>query len=539
MGIFKKKEREFIDNPYKPKDKDNGYPKNISYGKIRFFEIIPGLLTWLLLLAPVIFAVFKWDRLFVIYIAYLAAYWSVRTVKFVYGVILGVHRTQEALKIDWVEKIKEEKGSDFERIRLIYLCPVYGESLETLMPSFDAFAKSDIGAEKIDVVVAMEEKKAEFQLENFKKLKEKYGDQFGSMRYYIHPAGIPGEIAGVKGANINWAMRHFVKELQQEGKDIHDYLLVTCDSDLRPHPKYLSAIVYKYLTGDDPDMKYYATAVHTFNNNIWRVPSLIRVHSTMLTLVILQSWTISKRERIFFSKEEISVKDSFSSYVVNLKTLHDLEYWDPEIANDDTAFYWNAMVRTKGKFKSEEVYIPTYNDAVENETYYKTHQSFYKQQHRWGWGIVNVPITLASISKDKTFPFNKKLFLLKMIFESQIWYLTVVFVITFGITIMSLINPNFQFSAYAYNLPKILSYVFSIITLSNIPIVIYRRKITPVPKDWKWWRHILDVVETFLVTVNMLTFAFLPFLQAMTEMMLGATSFKRNFYVTDKVKIKK
>ena len=70
-------------------------------------------------------------------------------------------------------------------------------------------------------------------------------------------------------------------------------------------------------------------------------------------------------------------------------------------------------------------------------------------------------------------------------------------------------------------------------------MVIFRRQITPVPKDWKWWRHILDFAETFLVTINMLTFGFIPYVQAQTEMMLGLTSFKRNFYVTDKVRIKK
>ena len=88
----------------------------------------------------------------------------------------------------------------------------------------------------------------------------------------------------------------------------------------------------------------------------------------MLTLVLLQNWVVDKLKKIPFVGENVYVRDSFSSYIVNLKTLKNVEFWDPEIANDDTAFYWNAMVRTKGTFKSEEVYVPTYNDAVENET---------------------------------------------------------------------------------------------------------------------------------------------------------------------------
>jgi uncharacterized membrane protein len=82
-----------------------------------------------------------------------------------------------------------------------------------------------------------------------------------------------------------------------------------------------------------------------------------------------------------------------------------------------------------------------------------------------------------------------------------------------------------------------MSYVFTIVVLSNIPLVLLRRKITPIPKDWKWWRNILDFLETALIAVNMLTFAFIPYIQALTEMMLGKTQFKRNFYVTEKVRM--
>jgi hypothetical protein len=41
-------------------------------------------------------------------------------------------------------------------------------------------------------------------------------------------------------------------------------------------------------------------------------------------------------------------------------------------------------------------------------------------------------------------------------------------------------------------------------------------------------RHILDFAETLLITVNMLTFGFIPIIQAQTEMMLGKVVFKRN-----------
>ena len=60
----------------------------------------------------------------------------------------------------------------------------------------------------------------------------------------------------------------------------------------------------------------------------------------------------------------------------------------------------------------------------------------------------------------------------------------------------------------------------------------------PVPKHYKWWQRIIEFVETALVTINMLTFGFIPFIQAQTELMFGK-QMKKKFYATDKVAIKK
>ena len=203
-------------NLYKPKDREGGFPSDMPYIQRRFFETIPGIFTWTLLLLPVIFALLRWEIALVVYISFLVAYWLFRTIKFAIGAYIGVRRMEEEKQIDWVGKIKELNSDKFSDLRYIYLCPVYGESLEILEPSFKAWSESDIGAKKIDVVVAMEEAKKDLQIENFNTLKQKYGNKFGSMRYYIHPAGIPGEIIGVKGANINYAARELVKDLEKK-----------------------------------------------------------------------------------------------------------------------------------------------------------------------------------------------------------------------------------------------------------------------------------------------------------------------------------
>jgi hypothetical protein len=529
-----------VGSPYSPDDRTRGYPKNVGKGTRRFWEIFVGGFSWLFILLPIILALLRLETVFAIYIAFLVAYWCIRTIKFVIGIAVGYKRYQEEINTNWIRMVKDKYPQEFEKLKFTYLCPVFSEGLDTLEPSFKSFAHNTIGADKIDVVFAVEEQKADYQKKNFEYLKKKFGSKFRSMRYYIHPAGIPGEVAGVKGANINWAARHYVKDIEAEGQNIEEFLLVTCDSDLRPHKKYLAAVAYKYFeNGKEKNNYYYASALHTFKNNIWEVPHIIRVQSNMLTLVLLYTWVMDKKKVIPFKGEEMYIRDTFSSYIVNLKTLKDFKFWDPEIANDDTAFYCNAMVRSKGTFKSEEVYIPTYNDAVQNKTYWKSHVSYYKQQHRWGWGSINVPTTYSAIFNDKdNFPFWRKLVIFQYLFETQIWYLSVAFVLTFGLALMGMINPSYGFTAYSYNLAQLMSVVFTFITLLNIPLIFYRRKILGVPKSWKWYRHVLDFAEIIFITVNMLTFGFIPYIQAKTELMLGLSSFKRNFYITEKVKKK-
>ena len=528
---------------YKPSDRENGYPKGVSKWKQRIYEMLPGLFMWTLLLLPIIFGLLKWEVAMLIYVSILVAYWCYRLIIFMVGGTIAVKRMDKTLAVDWVDKIKhldKEKVDRYNKLKYVYLCPVYSESMETLDPSFEAWANSDVGADKIDVVMAIEDKKKDIQVENFNKLKEKYGKRFGSMKYYIHPNDIPGEVAGVKGGNINWAARHTVEDIEKAGKDPKDYLLITCDSDQRPHKKYLSAVTYKYLTINNPDETFYASAIHTFGNNIWNVPLFIRVQTNMLTMATMHMWVISQYIRVPFSKERVYVRDTFSSYIVNLGTLKKYKFWDPEIPNDDTAFYWNTMIRSKGKFKSCAVFVPTYNDAVENSTVLKSYQSFYKQQYRWGWGIINFPISIAALAnnKDEDFPLIKKLLMTGMMVE-YLWILTMVFVLTFGLYMIGLVDEDYKYSAYSYNLPKLLTIIFTILPfISNIFIFVIKRKIMETPKTWKWYRYLLDFFESFLMIFNMLTFYFLPYLQAVTEMLFGFSTFKKNFYVTDKVKIK-
>lgn len=510
----------------RPEGMEDGYPKNFPKTGRKLLEIIPGLITWFMILSPITFTLVGLPEILVYYVAFLVIFWSFRGLQFASGLLIGYFRHKNEVSTDWLAKINEapELKVKFDEFHYLYICPLYKETLDIYENSIISFCNNDIDPKKINVVFAIEEKAFDLQKDNYTILKEKYGDKFESFQYYIHPAGITGEVSGVKGANINWACRSFVKKLEQAGKDISKYLLTTSDCDQAIHKKYLSAITYKYLTVEKPEKTFFATAVHSFSNNVYRVPIFCRIHSIMLTLAIFQDWIWRKKKR-----------ETFSSYVVNLKTVKDVGFWPPDVGIDDTTFYWNALVHFNGDFHGEEIYVPTYNDAVENESTIKTYRSLYKQQHRWGWGVIVFPTTIATVIKSKCMNFKTKIKIISMlVFSPNILLFTTIYLISFTLPLLNIISPEYNYSSYSYNLPKMISYILTALMFINFCTVFIRRKITPIPKNWSFLRKLLDLLENFLITVGYLFFGFTPYVQAQTEMMLGK-GLRKNYYATEKV----
>lgn len=491
----------------KPVDRDVGFPVGTPSFLRRVFEIIPGMLNWFLVLIPIIAFIFGLTNILLSYFTILVIYWLYMSSRFVYGLWKGIKRTKIELNIDWINKVENEYLDRYKELKYVLIYPVHSEGLRTIEPSISGWADSDTDTRKISLVVAIEEDHAKQCIENFEYIKAKYGHRFREIVYYIHPANIEGEVHGVKGANINWATRHFVSKIRERGEYTRDYLLFTFDCDQIPHRKYMSAVTYKFLKSKNPYHQYYSSAVHTFNNNIWRVPSSIRTYSSSLTLMVLHGWTVMKKS-----------KDTWSSYAVSLKTVEEVNYWCPDIENDDTAFFWNAKIRFNGDFSGEEVYIPTYNDAVENESYMKTHQSLYNQQYRWGWGIIVLPITLAGLFYNHEITLKNRIQILRDFFDNQILLLNVIYLII-GIPPLTFLYA--QFTGVQSVLPYILVYISLGATLLYIPIISLRRQLMPIPDGWSTWRNIWDIIETLLISVNMLTFGFIPYLHAQTMLLMG------------------
>src|SRR5438067_3736068 len=80
----------------------------------RLFEAAPGLVTWILLLAPAwIPIVFPWPGAFAVAAAVLVfdVYWLLRSITVVTGVYSTLNRMRRDMAVDWLARCAEERAN--------------------------------------------------------------------------------------------------------------------------------------------------------------------------------------------------------------------------------------------------------------------------------------------------------------------------------------------------------------------------------------------------------------------------------------------
>ncbi len=486
----------------------------------RFLEIIPGLGTWIILTSPIWLGIIA-PSLVAIFLTFLSIYWVYTAVVHTYGAIKGYKIYQKEIAIDWFLKCEEldfdklpDKATlpaNLKSVKHLILIPTVNESLSVLDQTFKSIADQNYPMkENFYIVISCEERGAGEVEKSIEVIKDRYKGNLGNILFYIHPAGISGELVGGGAANRTWGAKHAVEELKKRGENIKDFIFTTFDADTNIHKEFIARLTYAYLTTNKRYNHFYSTAIFLFDNNIWDVHPLMRIEANSVTLGTLSSWTVSH-----------DTKETFSCYSASLDTLIAADFWDVGLI-DDTIFYWRAFFARSGFFEPVVFYIPNSSDAVHGENFLKAHQSLYKQLLRWGWGSIATPIALKGFIQRKDIPLISKANWTINKIERHLLFRTIVFLITFGFALLTLVNSQVRQTTIAYRLPTIISTISTVGLLFLIPGTILRQKLVkPPPANWTLLRRLATILEGPLVILNLLTFSFIPFLEAETKMMLG------------------
>jgi len=181
----------------------------------------------------------------------------------------------------------------------------------------------------------------------------------------------------------------------------------------------------------------------------------------------------------------------------------------------------------------EPIYLPLYADAPESTSWLKTMINQYEQYKRWAWGVSDDPYIIKNylLAPWNSF-WSKSIRIIRIIEDHFLWPVNW-FIITLGINLPLLINPNFSRTALGYMAPKISSTIltFCLVFLAVLIIIDAQRR-PPRPAEVKRWRAWLMPLEFILMPVAGFIFTALPGLDAHTRLMLGKYL---EYRVTEKV----
>lgn len=516
------------------------YQENRSR-RYRFFEMLPGLLTWSILILPFVLAIFS-PHLCVLFIVAYLMLWFVKAIGLNIRALQGYKTINQHQKLPWQKMLEDlEKGKasklaampgwhaeNIERMKhdpprvkaseVVHavIIAAYNEVQEVIEPTVQSVIDSDFDMKRVILVLAYEGRDGAQSKKACQTIAKKYGSQFMHTMAVEHPL-TPGEVRG-KGGNITYAARKLTKYIEKQGIDPAVIPVTTLDSDNRPHKHYLSALTYMYAVTPDPQYVSYQP-VPIYTNNIWDAPAPMRVIATGNSF-----WNVVLSMRHHMIR-------NFSSHAQSLEALIKTDYWSVRTIVEDGHQFWRSYFAFSGRHEVYPLYVPIYQDAVLSDTLRKTLKAQFIQLRRWAWGASDVAyvadkgfFTPNSVPKfDLMTKFGRLL-------EGHVTWAVAPLILAFSAFIPALFNPD-DFAAN--QLPLIASRIQTLALVGIFVTLFLSVKMLPKkPERYKRRRNLWMVLQWVMLPVTTIAYNSFAALYSQTRLIFGR--YMDSFDVTDK-----
>lgn len=481
----------------------------------RFLEILPGFISWNLILFPV------WGALVMpmavaYFIILFDVFWLYKSISFAFFAVLSYLRVQASQKMDWLGELKF--FPDWKNVQHLVVICTYKEPLYILERTLQGLLDQTLPKDQINIIIGFEKREVGWE-EKAQILKEKYSTKFNNFLISQHVL-VPGETAG-KHSNARTGILLAKKELIDTKKLNPDYCLVSsCDADHVYHPNYFTNLTYNFLDNPHRYERFWQSAI-VYYNNFWSLPALSRISNTFGTI-----WNMSRLSR---TDSLLNI----ASYSLSFKLLDRIDFWDPDVIPEDWHMFFKAFFMSQGKIEVEPIFLPLSADAAESVNTLKTFKNQYEQLKRWAWGVSDTPFIIKSFFTVKDVPFGQKAIRTLRFLEDHLLWPVNWFIITLGVNIPTLINKDFSRTAIGFNLSKMSSFILTICLIPLLVIIVINSKQKPPrPKNVPKIRALLLPFEFILMPISGFIFGSLPGLDAHTRLMLGKYI---EYRVTEKV----
>ena len=532
----------------------------------RFLEIVPGAISWILLISLSTLCVVD-PVAAVIGIILFDLYWLFRLIYFTFFLLLsytlleveraaawreqlddledlknGLERAEKRMRNfkgrkNWktrfaerehlkvLKRLAREKFSfpPPSQIYHLVIIPFFQEGLEILESTIRALTETNFPRERMVVILGVEERAGESALEIANVLKKKYGKLFFHFQISIHPQDIPTE-AAVKGANATFAAR-WAREFFESKRIPFEDIVVSCfDSDTVVSREYFACLTYNYLIHPKRTRTSFQP-IPVYHNNLWEAPSFARVLETGSSFLQLIEAT---------DPEQLV---TFSSHSMSFQALVEVGYWPVDLISDDSAIFWKAFINYDGDYRVEPLYVTLSMDVAVGETLWKTCQSIYCQKRRWAWGVENFPILVRAFLSNPKIPFLTKFKHTSRLLETNVSWATwtpIMMILSWAPALIA--GQEFTRSVAHFNAPRVTGVIFNLAVVSlAISIVLSFSLLPKRPQKVPFYQKIIFALQWLLVPVIATVFGAIPALDAQTRLAFGKYM---EFFVTPKGKPK-
>lgn len=520
----------------------------------RFFEILPAVLSYGMLLLLVVLALVSplWAA---IYLLLMIITVFVKSIGIAYHTIRGHGRLVRAQRIDWHKRLLEledpanslssmhdahSTGFGYhdhkESLKLIaadqaeypkpselfhaVIIAAYNEEYDVIQPTLESVRNTTYDNKQIIVYLAYEERGGAEIEATAKRLQEEYADVFYSFQLSKHPSDLPDEVVG-KGPNITFAGYKLAKWCKTQKIDERYVIVTTLDSDNRPYPSYFDYVAYEYIV--QPDRKYLSyQPIALYFGNIWDAPAPMRVIATGNSF-----WTIISSMRPHTLR-------NFAAHSQPLDALTEMDFWSKRSIVEDGHQYWRSYFHFKGNYSVLPIHVPIYQDAVMADTLKKTLVAQFKQLRRWGYGVSDIPFVATQLfTRARRVPFFEGFARFVRLVDSHVTLAVMAILITFGGWVPLIINPEASRDIAAHSLPNVVSHIQQVAMIGLfITILLMLKMLPPRPARYKRRRTVLMVLQWVLMPVTSICYSAAASFNAQTHLMLG--KYLDKFDVTDK-----
>ena len=522
----------------------------------RFFEILPGLISYG---AIILLFLLSWlsPVLGAIYLFIIIASTLVKAIGVAYRTVQGYKVLKRAERVDWHKRLEdlEDPHEAYERLHgedlksyhfdehidnlkmiaamekeypkpskvyHVVIMTAYDEGEEVLGPSIEAVKNTSFPNERIIFALAYEERGGEAMEKTAKELSAKYKGVFREFLLVKHPDGLTGEIVG-KGPNLTYAGQRVAKYIEEKHLPIENIIVTSLDSDNRMAPKYLDSVAYEFIVHPNRQRLSYQP-VSLFMNNIWDAPAPSRVIAVSNSFfnVISTMWPHALR--------------NFASHSQPLQALAAMNFWSKRTIVEDGHQYWRSLFFFSGDYSVLPIRIPIYQDAVIDETLWKTIKAQFVQVRRWYYGasdVAYVGTRLFVRKSERVMPFFKLFPKFWRLLDGHITLAILAPIVAFGGWVPGLMNMSAH-TMVAYNLPNIVSIVETFASIGLIVSVLVSFKLLPKrPAKYRKGKNILMVLQWILMPVTSILYQSLAAFYSQTRLMIGL--YMEKFDVTRKV----